>query len=123
MSYNVRCANDILRYEVNGSVQTRINYVIKNILYYMPDSIGFQEVTISSDPKIATWYSLIKEKIKNNYIGVGLGRDKGKKTEANPIFYNKNKLELLVKEQNGFPQNQINPLLNSNLLEMDVSVY
>ena len=95
MSYNVRCANDILRYEVNGSVQTRINYVIKNILYYMPDSIGFQEVTISSDPKIATWYSLIKEKLKNNYIGVGLGRDKGKKTEANPIFYNKNKLELL----------------------------
>ena len=49
MSYNVRCCDDILRYELNGSVKTRVNYVIKNILHYMPDSIGFQEVTISSD--------------------------------------------------------------------------
>ena len=39
MSYNVRCCDDILRYEVDGSIKTRINYVIKNILYYMPDSI------------------------------------------------------------------------------------
>ena len=69
MSYNVRCCDDTLRYEVNGSVKTRVNYVIKNILYYMPDSIGFQEVTMSSDPKTITWDSLLKDGLKNNYIG------------------------------------------------------
>ena len=95
MSYNVRCCDDILRYELNGSVKTRVNYVIKNILHYMPDSIGFQEVTISSDTKTITWDSLLKEGLKNNYIGIGVGRDKGKKSESNPIFYNKNKLILL----------------------------
>ena len=95
MSYNVRCADDILRYEKDGRVKTRIKYVIKNILSYMPDTIGFQEVTISSNPKKETWDKLLKEGLINNYIGVGIARDKSSISEANPIFYNKNKLVLL----------------------------
>ena len=94
MSYNVRCCDDILRNNVDGTVKTRIKYVIKNILLYMPDSIGFQEVTISENPKKVTWNSLLKEGLKYYYIGVGLGRDNNEITEANPIFYNKNKFEL-----------------------------
>ena len=95
MSYNVRCANDKLRYEVDGSVKTRVKYVIKNILHYMPDSIGFQEVTISYKPKKETWEKLLKEGLKDDYIGVGIGRDKDTISESNPIFFNKNKLILL----------------------------
>ena len=89
MSYNVRCCDDILRYELNGSVKTRVNYVIKNILHYMPDSIGFQEVTISSDTKTITWDSLLKEGLKNNYIGIGVRRDKGKKMNQIQYFITK----------------------------------
>ena len=95
MSYNVRCCDDILRYEVDGSIKTRVNYVIKNILYYMPDSIGFQEVVMCFNLKKDTWEYLLKEGLKEHYIGVGKGRDNKKKTESNPIFFNKNKFELL----------------------------
>ena len=56
MSYNVRYTNTILREEKDGSVQTRIKYVIKNILLYMPDTIGFQEVTISQDDYLYIHY-------------------------------------------------------------------
>ena len=95
MSYNVRCCDDKLRYDADGSVKTRSKYVINNILLYMPDTIGFQEVVVSTDPKKITWDSLLKEGLKAHYIGVGDGRDNGKKTESNPIFYNKDKLELI----------------------------
>ena len=94
MSYNVRCRSDTLRYEVDGSVKTRLKYVVKNILSYMPDSIGFQEVTKSLDAKIITWDLLLKNELKNNYIGIGLGRDNHNISEANPIFFNKNTLIL-----------------------------
>ena len=59
MSYNVRCCDDTLRFGVDGKVKTRVKYIIKNILSYMPDSIGFQEVTISYKPNIITWDSLL----------------------------------------------------------------
>ena len=95
MSYNVRCADDKLRYEVDGSVKTRVKYIIKNILTYMPDTIGFQEVRISTNPKTQTWDTLLKEGLKDYYIGVGVGRDERKVSEANPIYYNKYKLVLL----------------------------
>ena len=95
MSYNVRCCDDTLRFEVDGRVTSRVRYVIKNILSYMPDTVGFQEATISSNTKKTTWVSLLQEGLKNNYIGVGVGRDDKKISEANPIFYNKNKLELM----------------------------
>ena len=95
MSYNVRCCDDTLRFGVDGKVKTRVKYIIKNILSYMPDSIGFQEVTISYKPNIITWDSLLKEGLKDYYIGVGIARDDHKISESNPIFYNKNILELM----------------------------
>ena len=95
MSYNVRYCNDKLRNNVDGAILTRVKYVTKNILLYMPDTIGFQEVTISENPKKVTWNSLLKEGLKDYYIGVGLGRDNNEISEATPIFYNKNKFELL----------------------------
>ena len=95
MSYNVRYKSDILRYEVDGSVETRIKYVIKNILLFMPDTIGFQEVTISSDSKKITWDLLLKKELNDNYVGIGIGRDNHKISESNPIFYNKNTLMLI----------------------------
>ena len=95
MSYNVRCCNDKLRYDIDGSVKTRAKYVINNILLYMPDTIGLQEVTISNNPKQITWFSLLKSGLKEYYEGVGIGRNKGNNGEANPIFYNKTKLELI----------------------------
>ena len=59
MSYNVRCCDDTLRYGIDGSVKTRAKYVINNILLYMPDTIGFQEVTISKKPIHMTWFKLL----------------------------------------------------------------
>ena len=95
MSYNVRCANDKLRNNIDGSIKTRSKYVINNILLYKPDSVGFQEVTINKNPKAETWYKLLSDGLKDYYIGVGQGRDEKGKTEANPIFYNKIKFDLL----------------------------
>ncbi len=96
MSYNVRCANDTLRNKVDGSIKTRSKYVINNILLYMPDSVGLQEVTVNKNKKVQSWYKLLNEGLKNHYIGVGEGRDNQKnQTEASPIFYNKNKFELV----------------------------
>lgn len=95
MSYNVRCCDDVLRYEVDGSVQTRVKYVINNILAYMPDTIGFQEVTKTSTKNKITWDSLLKIGLKDHYIGVGIERDNHGVSEANPIYFNKNKLDLI----------------------------
>ena len=96
MSYNVRYCDDTLRNDIDGTVKTRSKYVINNILLYMPDSIGFQEVTVSKDPKEMTWYKLLNEGLIQYYKGVGLGRNiDSRKSEANPIFYNKNKFELM----------------------------
>ena len=96
MSYNVRCCDDTLRYGIDGSVKTRAKYVINNILLYMPDTIGFQEVTISKKPIHMAWFKLLNEGLKQYYTGVGIGRDADRdRSESNPIFYNKNKFELI----------------------------
>jgi len=95
MSYNFKGGNDTLRNNVDGSKKTRSKYVINNILLYKPDSIGFQEVTFNKNPKKISWYKLLSKGLKDYYIGVGEGRDKGNQTEGNPIFYNKHKFELL----------------------------
>ena len=95
MSYNVRYCNDTLRYDKDGSIKTRSQYVINNILLYMPDTIGFQEVTISKNPKVMTWFSLLKSGLKDYYEGVGVGRDNHKISEGTPIFYNKKIFELI----------------------------
>ena len=95
MSYNVRYCNDTLRNNVDGSINTRSKYVIKNILLYKPDSVGFQEVTVSRDKNDITWYSILNEGLKDYYTGVGEGRCGGKHSEANPIFFNKYKFDLI----------------------------
>jgi endonuclease/exonuclease/phosphatase family metal-dependent hydrolase len=95
MSYNVRCGNDTLRNNIDGSIKTRSKYVINNILLYKPDSIGFQEVTVNKSKKVTTWYSLLNEGLKELYTGVGQGRDEGNWSEANPIFFNNHKFDLL----------------------------
>ena len=95
MSYNVKCGNDTLRNNVDGSIKTRSKYVINNILLYKPDSVGFQEVTVNKNKNVDSWYKLLNEGLKDFYIGVGEGRDDRKSTEANPIFFNKFKFDLL----------------------------
>ena len=95
MSYNIKVGNDTLRNNVDGSRNTRIKYTINNILLYKPDSIGFQEVTFNKNPNKISGYKILNEGLKDYYIGVGQGRDKGNQTEGNPIFYNKDKFELL----------------------------
>ena len=95
MSYNVRCGNDKLRNNVDGSIKTRSKYVINNILLYKPDSVGFQEVTLNKNKNAVTWYSLLNAGLKDFYTGVGQGRANKKQTEANPIFFNKHKFDLL----------------------------
>ena len=77
-------------------MKTRAQYVINNILLYMPDTIGFQEVTICQNKEDISWYKILNEGLKDHYIGVGEGRDfNSYRTEANPIFFNKDKLELI----------------------------
>ena len=96
MSYNVRCANDTLRNNIDGSIKTRSRYVINNILLYMPDSVGLQEVTVNKNKKAQSWYKLLIDGLRDHYIGVGEGRDNSRnQTEASPIFYNKNKFDLI----------------------------
>ena len=90
MSYNVKCSNDILRNKVDGSVKTRSKYVINNILFYMPHSVGFQEVIKSKNKKAISWHKLLTEGLKDYY--------NCNTTERNHIFYNKNKLDLIDQE-------------------------
>ena len=89
MSYNVRCFSDVLRYNLDGSINTRLPRIIKNIFKYLPDTIGFQEVTTDN------WYPKIKEALSPYYINVGVGREKDLSGEANPIFINNETLELI----------------------------
>ena len=94
MTYNVRCCDDTLRYNIDGTVKTRSKYVINNIIKYMPDLVGFQEVTFSGKKK-SIWFDILQEGLKNNYIAVGSGRDSDLKGEGTPIFVNKNTLDII----------------------------
>lgn len=62
--------------------------VIQMIKNYMPDTIGMQEI----DP---TWLGVLDAGIGSTYARVGEGRDGGSKGEHNPIYYNKEKFNLL----------------------------
>lgn len=95
MTYNVRCADDILRYEKDGSIVTRAPRVMRNILAKNPDSIGFQEVTTTQGSSTAEWFGLLRLLLYKNYKGFGSGRNEDHTGEANPIFYNTNALELV----------------------------
>ncbi len=67
--------------------ELRAPNVAENIRRYMPDSFGLQEAT---EFWIETTLELMPE-----YAYVGVGRDIGGGGEASPIFYKKDKYELL----------------------------
>ncbi len=69
------------------SPENRAPLILENITKYSPDSFGMQEVT-------EDWYEMLKEMFPD-YGYVGVGRDKDLGGEASPIFYKKDKYELL----------------------------
>ncbi len=69
------------------SPENRVPLVKQNVEKFNPDSFGMQEVT-------EKWYGILKETFPE-YGFVGVGRDKDLGGEASPIFYKKNKYELL----------------------------
>ncbi len=69
------------------SPENRAPLIKQNVEKYNPDSFGMQEVTVE-------WYGMLKEMFPDyGYVGVGRDRDGG--GEASPIFYKKDKYELL----------------------------
>lgn len=69
------------------SPENRAPLILENVTKYSPDSFGMQEVT-------EDWYEMLKEMFPDyGYVGVGRDRDLG--GEASPIFYKKDKYELL----------------------------
>lgn len=82
MNYNVKVSG-IGKY----SPENRAPYLIKSVLGYSPDSVGFEEV--SED-----WMSYLKDGI-NGYACVGIGRDENGEGEASPIFYKKSKYKCI----------------------------
>lgn len=62
--------------------------VIKIVLDYLPDTVGFQEASPS-------WMTTLKNGLSGDYAWVGVGRDGGNNGEYNPIFYKKDKFTLI----------------------------
>ena len=62
--------------------------VIKMVLNYLPDTVGFQEANPS-------WMSLLTTSLSGEYAWVGNGRDGGSSGEYNPIFYKRDKFNLI----------------------------
>lgn len=69
------------------SPENRTPHVVENIRRYMPDSFGLQEAN-------STWIERIAAEMPE-YAYVGVGRDLGGGGEASPVFYKKDKFELL----------------------------
>lgn len=69
------------------SPENRAPLIKQNVEKYNPDSFGMQEVT-------EAWYEMLKGTFPDyGYVGVGRARDLG--GEASPIFYKKDKFELV----------------------------
>lgn len=83
MTYNVYYAGS-----GEKAKELRAPNVAENIRRYMPDSFGLQEAT--TEYWIETMLELMPE-----YAYVGVGRDYDGGGEASPIFYKKDKYELL----------------------------
>lgn len=66
----------------------RAPLLAENIRAYMPDSLGCQEASVSL-------LAMVSEELKDDYAYVGLGRDKDNKGEASPVFYLKEKYDLV----------------------------
>lgn len=82
MTYNVKVSG-VGKY----APKARAKNLIKNVLAYMPDSVGFEEVSVD-------WYGWLREGL-TDYASTGLGRDKNNKGEASPVFYLKDKYDLV----------------------------
>lgn len=82
MTYNLKTTGT-----GNKTVKNREPLVLENIEVYAPDSIGFEEAN-------EEWVDYLAANMKN-YAHVGIGRDKGGKGEASPVFYRKDKYKLL----------------------------
>ncbi len=83
MSYNVYIAGTGER-----SPENRTALVIENIKKYSPDSFGLQEANEG-------WMERIPAALGDEYAYVGHGRDKDLGGEASPVFYKKDKYELI----------------------------
>jgi endonuclease/exonuclease/phosphatase family metal-dependent hydrolase len=84
MSFNVRSMDD-----KEGSIKNRSKIVTAIIDRYAPDSLGVQEAT-------GKWMDILTEALSEKYAYVTQSRDtKGYKTEHNPVFYLKDKFNLI----------------------------
>lgn len=79
MSFNVLVSN---------ATAERKERVIKIVRNYMPDTVGFQEVS-------PDWMTTLTKGLGDIYGYVGQGRDGGSKGEHNPIFYKKEVFNLI----------------------------
>ena len=75
-----------------NALDLRAERAIKLFKQYKPDSMGFQEASVH-------WMTLLDEGLKDEYAWVGVGRDNGTNDaasgEASPIFYLKDKYDLV----------------------------
>lgn len=84
MSFNVRSMDD-----KEGSINNRSKIVKAIIEQYTPDSLGVQEAT-------GKWMDILTEALSDKYAYVTQARDtKGYRTEHNPVFYLKEKFNLI----------------------------
>ena len=84
MSFNVRSRND-----KEGSIDNRSKIVTAIIDQYAPDSLGIQEAT-------GKWMKIFTKTLTDKYDYVTQARDtKGYNTEHNPVFYRKDKFNLI----------------------------
>ena len=84
MSFNVRSRND-----KEGSIKNRSKIVEAIIDQYAPDSLGVQEAT-------GKWMDILTEALSDKYAYVTQARDtSGYKSEHNPVFYLKDKFNLI----------------------------
>ena len=84
ISFNVRSRND-----KEGSINNRSKIVKAVIDQYAPDSLGIQEGT-------GKWMDILTKALGDKYDYVTQARDtKGYNTEHNPVFYRKDKFNLI----------------------------
>ena len=79
MSFNVLVSN------ATAERKARVIQIVRN---YMPDTVGFQEVS-------PDWMTTLTGGLGDVYGYVGQGRDGGTKGEHNPIFYKKSVFNLI----------------------------
>ncbi len=82
MTYNLKTSG-VGKY----SIENRKDGIIDTVNSYKPDSVGFQEAN-------ENWMSILSESLID-YAYVGVGRDENNTGEASPVFYLKEKYNLI----------------------------